>query len=1029
MKERENVWTGIELVFITVILVTSSINLFDGEVTMAESLESYLSTELSENWQQIWSYETDFSPSCVSVSPDGRYIAVGSSGKVYFLDRLGRLLWSYPIDFPIVDISMTADISQIVAGGSKGGVIPDGIVYCLNESGELFWSLKSNGVSSVSLSQDGMYFAFTYVHGLGWHDIVSLWDYNEGEWLWRQIFGKSGTAAVSISVDGNYIAVSGAKTGPFDWDAGVCLYDKAGNLLWEEYVMGTDWLGSGKHSVSISSDGKYVAAGNRKDNSLYFFDRDQGFVWSYNTGAINGVSVSGDGTYIAAATNCTMYLFDRHQNLLWTSEIDKLEDVAISTDGTMIAVATKDNRVYTFVPGHGNAPLFKAPCEGIFKITQGNNGSASHFDHGTWDNTYAIDIALPIGSNVLAPADGVVNWYDDDTSGAGGKELAIEHTVPTGEIFTTVYLHLSEIIIKSGPVKQGEIVAKSGNTGDVTGPHLHFHLWNGVGSRDSHTMPIERLVMKQMGIDQDFKEYNSRNGDLDDSKIAGKYFESNNIIVLEEPDMVSKLRDRINHKLKCQVKYPPYFLDPNSFISAVTTVWAEFTSWITRTHLTEKYDELYQAGIDYGSLSFKALIDARNSLDRDDIVSAEKYLQKSYTYDRLSEMSFCAATEVFDNNLQVGEILAEGIKDGCEASVKFGLGVTNPAVAKVADYIYIGVDYAVDRTLVGEEEATKNAIIKAAVTTVFNQVKFKDLGDRTIADYTNNRIGRITFPMLQEAFHNNEQVLFLLSKAIKECGVEIEEEVSEEIAIRILNELEKTINLEQAKVKSPVELRVYDLQGKTTGLINGQVEHGISRSVYCDGTVTTFFPTDTYRYELSGTAEGTYVLDIVSIKNGAATTFTGTDIPTTTNAIHEYTIDWQALSQGEKGVTVHVDLDGDGTPEKTFTSGDTFTMDEEISVEDLEKESDIPKAFALFQNYPNPFNPATEISFALPENAYVTLKVFNALGQKVVTLVDVKREVGSYRVTWDATGFPSGVYFYRLVTEGFIETRKMMLMK
>jgi len=126
-------------------------------------------------------------------------------------------------------------------------------------------------------------------------------------------------------------------------------------------------------------------------------------------------------------------------------------------------------------------PQLKAPWSDTATITQGNNGATSHYDHGTWDNTYAIDIALPVGTDVLAMADGIVKYVDNDPAGAGGKELAIEHTGPTGKKFVTVYLHLSEILVAQGSsVTQGQVVAKSGDTGNVTGPHLHFHMWNGV---------------------------------------------------------------------------------------------------------------------------------------------------------------------------------------------------------------------------------------------------------------------------------------------------------------------------------------------------------------------------------------------------------------------------------------------------------------------------------------------------------------------------------------------------------------------
>jgi murein DD-endopeptidase MepM/ murein hydrolase activator NlpD len=172
-------------------------------------------------------------------------------------------------------------------------------------------------------------------------------------------------------------------------------------------------------------------------------------------------------------------------------------------------------------------PMLKSPWRGVARITQGNNGSTSHYDHGAWDNTYAIDVGLPVGSDVLAPADGEVNYIDDDPTGAGGREIAIEHTGPNGDKFITVYLHLDKIFVKSGHVDQGQTIAKSGKTGNVA-PHLHFHMWNRIGSRDSHTMAIQRLEMKQVGAESDFREYDATKGDLNDAKLAGKYFESSN---------------------------------------------------------------------------------------------------------------------------------------------------------------------------------------------------------------------------------------------------------------------------------------------------------------------------------------------------------------------------------------------------------------------------------------------------------------------------------------------------------------------
>jgi hypothetical protein len=83
----------------------------------------------------------------------------------------------------------------------------------------------------------------------------------------------------------------------------------------------------------------------------------------------------------------------------------------------------------------------------------------------------------------------------------------------------------------------------------------------------------------------------------------------------------------------------------------------------------------------------------------------------------------------------------------------------------------------------------------------------------------------------------------------------------------------------------------------------------------------------------------------------------------------------------------------------------------------------------LHQNYPNPFNPITTISFELPAAGYVTLKIFNTLGEEVTTLLSASLLSGFHEYEWDASGMDSGVYLYRLEVNGRVESRKMVLMK
>jgi len=88
-----------------------------------------------------------------------------------------------------------------------------------------------------------------------------------------------------------------------------------------------------------------------------------------------------------------------------------------------------------------------------------------------------------------------------------------------------------------------------------------------------------------------------------------------------------------------------------------------------------------------------------------------------------------------------------------------------------------------------------------------------------------------------------------------------------------------------------------------------------------------------------------------------------------------------------------------------------------------------PELFILYQNYPNPFNPTTTIRFSLPKREYVTLKIFDVLGREVATLVDGEMEAGEHSVVFDASYLPSGVYFFRLTTTTFSQTKSMQVLK
>ena len=101
----------------------------------------------------------------------------------------------------------------------------------------------------------------------------------------------------------------------------------------------------------------------------------------------------------------------------------------------------------------------------------------------------------------------------------------------------------------------------------------------------------------------------------------------------------------------------------------------------------------------------------------------------------------------------------------------------------------------------------------------------------------------------------------------------------------------------------------------------------------------------------------------------------------------------------------------------------------QVGTVDVREQTSVPQSFVLSQNYPNPFNPSTRIDYAISRTGNVSLKVYNALGQDMATLVDETLAAGRYSATFDATTLPSGVYFFRLEAGTFVESKKMILLK
>jgi hypothetical protein len=182
---------------------------------------------------------------------------------------------------------------------------------------------------------------------------------------------------------------------------------------------------------------------------------------------------------------------------------------------------------------------------------------------------------------------------------------------------------------------------------------------------------------------------------------------------------------------------------------------------------------------------------------------------------------------------------------------------------------------------------------------------FSSLGDKTIADYANENIGKLTFPLLSKLF-KDENLLYqsFVEVLIQKFAVTLGADKTKDLAKLIVDQLVGQLSYEQTTVHSPVEPRVYSSLGELTGLLHKKVKHEISISVYSQETITTYFPPDTCRYAVVGIDTGTYGFDISSTQDGQTNTFSVAANLITVGEANQYTIDWATYAQTGEGVTL-----------------------------------------------------------------------------------------------------------------------------
>jgi membrane protease YdiL (CAAX protease family) len=401
-----------------------------------------------------------------------------------------------------------------------------------------------------------------------------------------------------------------------------------------------------------------------------------------------------------------------------------------------------------------------------------------------------------------------------------------------------------------------------------------------------------------------------------------------------------KVKDRLRHLLEIEnsYRYPDYLLDPHH-LGTVAAIWLKVSSWGEYTRRV--YDQLYWSGVMFDRLSQRSLMKTRDFLKKGNIANAEKYLQKYFRHVKLRDDMFTGAADLLDKNLDVVQslLIAEVSMDLTTLGLSTIIGPeASIAVDWAANLIWAGVEYSFDVITMEQKEAMGEALTKIAIHGItkitLNEIlttKFNFLDTKTIPEWIQNREGKYLFPVLCRLF-KSEEWQFKLSRIIKgatvEVGVKLTESMIDLLIDLIQKEIEDMLSFQEAELKSPGELRVYDSKGRVTGLLNNKTREEIPRSIYYNGTVMLFNTSDSFVYEVVGIEVGNYRLTVTLIDYKNVVTFNATNIPISAKSTHRYVIDWDKLFRGEKGVNVQVDSDGDETFDWSFDGGKEVTGNE-----------------------------------------------------------------------------------------------------
>lgn len=674
-------------------------------------------------------------------------------------------------------------------------------------------------------------------------------------------------------------------------------------------------------------------------------------------------------------------------------------------------------------------PLFKAPWEGLAIITQGNRSQFTHRDHGTWDNTYAVDVVRvvdgsPVGLfDVLAPAEGTV--VDTLVRPAGGLELVTAHRGLDRQLYYMVFLHLSEVYVREGQaVAQGQVIARSGASGSyVTGAHLHFHLWRrGVGSYDSHTIPIERLLLKQVGVDSDFREYDARRGDLDDDQVSGRYFESNNVPIRPQPDLIIRLvipqsptAGEVS-RILVRVANSGEGASPGGHVRFGVTVLGDDMKPF-QGHVVDggQLDSLASGSQTDVEIPFRFISSAYSKyLEVQLIPEPGMDAQVSNNSIRVP-LGVAPNPDAFQNCVaEITTVLTLGLLSGTE-----DLEMLSDAVFFVWDTEWEQYDLDEDLEAGDVREIAKDYLEIAWDASVSLLSLAGKAALKSVLGYGQTVVSLIEAGRHEATFQGCGEVLPFVWDTMKSIPRILWDKI-----------MGAGASIFAFFFDSPVDVVVTDSNGNQTGVVGDSVSVGID---------------DSYAFALRGhkgiivLGEDRYTLSMVATDTGSVgITLYQSDaqgqikeIRFDSVQVDAHTTGTLRLSSATTEYSLALDVDGDGQTDRTLAP-DQVSIVTGVSEGGLPA---IPTTTRLWQNYPNPFNAATGIRFDLAEAASVELRVYDLAGRLVKVLASGRYAAGTYRVSWDGTDragtpVPSGLYFCRAtIGNSCVGVTKMLLLR